>query len=144
MTCQDLSQYLRLQVYLHQGPGSGPSAADDRAELDSERWTEIAKLLSRKHDRIDPLHALSLLPDGVRRAVAMQLQHRSTISGNGSSWPAVNATAVMQVPLSAVLPFLEGALRAAGERRRNASVIKSLRKAENLQCREAAIRCRQR
>ncbi len=51
---------------------------------------------------------------------------------------------LMQVPLAAVLPFLEGALRAAGERRRNASIIKSLRKAENLQCREAAIRCRQR
>ena len=48
--------------------------------------------------------------------------------------------AVPQVPLASVLPFLEGAMRAAGERRRNASVIKSLRKAENLQCREAAIR----
>ena len=48
------------------------------------------------------------------------------------------------MPLASVLPFLEGALRAMGERRRNASVIKSLRKAENLQCREAAVRCRQR
>ena len=52
------------QVYLQQGQGSG--AGDEAAELNSERWTEIAKLLSRKHDRIDPLHALSLLPDGVR------------------------------------------------------------------------------
>jgi len=62
---------LLLQVYLQQGQGSETNAADDRAELDSERWTEIAKLLSRKHDRIDPLHALSLLPDGVCGAVAM-------------------------------------------------------------------------
>ena len=66
-------------MYLQQGQGPGTGAADDRAELDSERWTEIAKLLSRKHDRIDPLHALSLLPDGVRCAVSMHLQHCVTI-----------------------------------------------------------------
>ena len=63
---------------------------------------------------------------------------------SSSLWPVVTTQRLLQVPLAAVLPFLEGALRAAGERRRNASVIKSLRKAENLQCREAAIRCRQR
>ena len=51
---------------------------------------------------------------------------------------------LLQVPLASVLPFLEGALRTGGEQRRNASVIKSLRRAENLQCREVAIRCRQR
>jgi Vacuolar sorting protein 39 domain 2 len=49
-----------------------------------------------------------------------------------------------QVPLAAVLPFLEGALRAAAEHRRNSSVIKSLRRAENLQVREELIRHRQR
>ncbi len=49
-----------------------------------------------------------------------------------------------QVPLEAVLPFLDGSLRGAGEQRRNASVVKSLRRSENLQCREAAIQCRQR
>jgi hypothetical protein len=49
-----------------------------------------------------------------------------------------------QVPLKATLPFLEGALRGAGEARRNAAVVKSLRRAENLQQREEVIRCRQR
>ena len=56
------------QVYLQQGQSPGAGAAGEEAGLNSERWTEIAKLLSRKHDRIDPLHALSLLPDGVRPA----------------------------------------------------------------------------
>ena len=50
----------------------------------------------------------------------------------------------VQVPLKAALPFLEGALRAAGEKRRNSAVVKSLRRAENLQLREAVIKCRQR
>lgn len=126
---------LPSQVYLEQGQPQGsaalswplsaasaPSAAaaltarqqQAAAALEplSERWLDVAQLLSRKHDRIDPTHALSLLPDGV--------------------------------PLASVLPFLEGALRSGGEQRRNASVIKSLRRAENLQCREVAIRCRQR
>jgi len=35
-------------------------------DMQNERWMVIAKLLSRKRDRIDPLHALSLLPDVVR------------------------------------------------------------------------------
>ena len=59
-------------MYLQQGKGGekggvGAVAAEDDVGLQSGRWTDIAKLLSRKHDRIDPLHALSLLPDGVRR-----------------------------------------------------------------------------
>ena len=50
----------------------------------------------------------------------------------------------VQVPLKAALPFLEGALRAAAEKRRNSSIVKSLRRSENLQLREEVIRCRQR
>ena len=51
---------------------------------------------------------------------------------------------VLQVPLRAVLPFLQGGLRSAGEQRRNSTVVRSLRRAENLQVREELIRCRQR
>lgn len=51
---------------------------------------------------------------------------------------------IMQVSLKAALPFLEGALRAAAEKRRNSSIVKSLRRSENLQLREEVIRCRQR
>ena len=64
-----------MQVYLQQGReqgtnGAAAAAAGEEAGLQSGRWTDIAKLLSRKHDRIDPLHALSLLPDGVRDSLA--------------------------------------------------------------------------
>ena len=52
--------------------------------------------------------------------------------------------AAEQVPLRAVLPFLEGGLRSAGEQRRNSTVVRSLRRAENLQVREELIRCKQR
>ena len=50
----------------------------------------------------------------------------------------------MQVALKATLPFLEGALRAAAEKRRNSAIVKSLRRSENLQLREEVIKCRQR
>ncbi len=50
----------------------------------------------------------------------------------------------LQVPLKAAIPFLEGALRAAAEKRRNSSIVKSLRRSENLQLREEVIKCRQR
>ena len=48
------------------------------------------------------------------------------------------------MPLKAAIPFLEGALRAAAEKRRNSSIVKSLRRSENLQLREEVIKCRQR
>lgn len=35
-------------------------------------------------------------------------------------------------------------MRAAGEKRRNSAVVKSLRRSENLQLREEVMRCRQR
>ncbi len=57
---------------------------------------------------------------------------------------ASTALRVLQVPLRAVLPFLQGGLRSAGEQRRNSTVVRSLRRAENLQVREELIRCRQR
>ena len=49
-----------------------------------------------------------------------------------------------QVSLKAVLPFVEGALRAAEEQQRNAAVVKSLRRSENLHVREDITRCKQR
>ena len=32
-----------------------------------ERWQQVASLLGRKHDRIDPVQALPILPTQVRR-----------------------------------------------------------------------------
>ncbi|KAK9844012.1 hypothetical protein WJX81_001849 [Elliptochloris bilobata] len=102
--------YLALvEVYLER---QGDDGAPGGSAPDSSNWEEVARLLSRKHGRIDSLHALNLLPG--------------------------------QVPLRAVLPFLEGGLRSAGEQRRNSTVVRSLRRAENLQVREELIRCRQR
>ena len=51
---------------------------------------------------------------------------------------------LLQVPLKTMLPFLEGALRSAGEKRRNAAVVRSLRRSENLQVREENVHCKQR
>jgi hypothetical protein len=67
-----------VQVYLQQGRqlgrnGAGGGFEGEEAGLQSGRWTDIAKLLSRKHDRIDPLHALSLLPDGVRGRLTLHV-----------------------------------------------------------------------
>ena len=50
----------------------------------------------------------------------------------------------MQVSLKAVLPFLEGAVRGAGEQARNALVIRSLRRSEHIQLQEQLARLRQR
>lgn len=50
----------------------------------------------------------------------------------------------VQAVLGTVLPFLEGSLRSTGEKRRNASVVKSLRRSENFQVREENVRCKQR
>lgn len=71
---QGLNGSARSWVPSAAGPGGaagarapGPtSAAAAALEPLSERWKDVARLLSRKHDRIDPTHALSLLPDGVR------------------------------------------------------------------------------
>ena len=54
-----------VQVYLEkdkaeQKKGTAP------VQPSSGGWGEVARLLSRKHDRIDPLQALSLLPDQAR------------------------------------------------------------------------------
>ena len=50
----------------------------------------------------------------------------------------------VQVSLKAVLPFLEGAVRGAGEQARNALVIRSLRRSEHIQLQEQLARLRQR
>ena len=79
---------------------------------EDERWAEVARLLSRKHDALPPLQALELLPG--------------------------------RVALGAALPFLEGALRGAGERRRAASVAKNLRRSEQVGLLGEEMECRQR
>ena len=43
-----------------------------------------------------------------------------------------------------VLPFLEGSMRAAGEKMRTAGIVQSLHRAENLRTREDLARARQR
>lgn len=50
----------------------------------------------------------------------------------------------MQVPLKTCLPFLKGSLQSGGEQRRNAAIVRSLRRAENLGVREEGIKCKQR
>ncbi len=50
-----------MQVYLER---EGPDGRQ-RSTLDSENWGEVAQLLGRKHHIIDPLHALTLVPDEV-------------------------------------------------------------------------------
>ena len=50
----------------------------------------------------------------------------------------------VQVALHVVLPFLEGSVRAAGEKQRTAAVVHSLQRAENLRTREELALSRQR
>ncbi len=49
-------------MYLERG---GDDGAPGGSAPDSSNWEEVARLLSRKHGRIDSLHALSLLPGQV-------------------------------------------------------------------------------
>ena len=64
-----------LQVYLEQGaagqsasPQLGAGAAEEPAQagVPLSTWEEVARLLGRKHDRIDPMQGLPLLPGEVR------------------------------------------------------------------------------
>lgn len=58
----DGSACAAVQVYLErQGDGGTPGGSAP----DSSNWEEVARLLSRKHGRIDSLHALNLLPGQV-------------------------------------------------------------------------------
>ncbi len=50
-------------MYLERGSDDGSPGG---SAPDSSNWEEVARLLSRKHGRIDSLHALSLLPGQVR------------------------------------------------------------------------------
>ena len=50
----------------------------------------------------------------------------------------------MQMPLRLLLPFLEGAVRLLVEQARNAAVVRSLRRSENLQVREDLTKSKQR
>ena len=50
----------------------------------------------------------------------------------------------MQMPLRLLLPFLEGAVRGLVEQARNAAVVCSLRRSENLHLREDLTQCKQR
>jgi len=51
---------------------------------------------------------------------------------------------MVQISLATVLSFLEGSLRSMGERRRNAAVVRSLRRSENFLVREENVKCKQR
>lgn len=48
------------------------------------------------------------------------------------------------MPLRLLLPFLEGSVRLAVEQARNAAVVRSLRRSENLQIREDLVKSKQR
>ena len=51
---------------------------------------------------------------------------------------------LVQMPLRLLLPFLEGSVRLAVEQARNAAVVRSLRRSENLQIREDLVKSKQR
>ena len=53
-----------MQVYLERQGGTHDRAQQGSAP-DSSNWEAVARLLSRKHDRINPQHALTLLPGQV-------------------------------------------------------------------------------
>lgn len=65
-------------------------------------------------------------------------------SHNATAAPRLCKCAVVQMSLSSLLPFLEGSLRLIVEQARNAAVVKSLRRSENLQIREDLTLCKQR
>ena len=48
------------------------------------------------------------------------------------------------MPLKLLLPFLEGSVRLVVEQARNAAVVRSLRRSENLQIREDLVKSKQR
>ena len=62
LVCSRHAHSTRPQVYLErQGDDGSPGGSAP----DSSNWEEVARLLSRKHGRIDSLHALNLLPGQV-------------------------------------------------------------------------------
>ena len=54
-----------VQVYLER-QGDMQDKSQKGSAPNSSNWEAVARLLSRKHDRIDPQHALDLLPGLVR------------------------------------------------------------------------------
>ena len=69
-----------MQVYLER-QDARPGAGGQRGRAPgSSNWEAVARLLSRKHDRIDSLHALDLLPGEVCAA-----GHPRVISGSDIS-----------------------------------------------------------
>ncbi|PRW34079.1 glycoside hydrolase isoform A [Chlorella sorokiniana] len=90
---------LLVQVLLEEEDGRGGYRPVQHAP-DHQVWGDVARLLSRKRDTIQPLKALGLLPG--------------------------------EVPLSSALPFLEGALWGASERRRTAALARNLRRSEHI------------
>ncbi|KAA6422986.1 MAG: vam6 Vps39 isoform X1 [Trebouxia sp. A1-2] len=108
---------LLIKALLQQDEAAFSEAAGQRedgqkASQISARWQEVAQLLERKHDRIDSVQALPMLP--------------------------------LQMPLRLLLPFLEGAVRLLVEQVRNAAVVRSLRRSDNLQVREDLTKSKQR
>lgn len=141
-------------MLLEEEDGSGGYRPVQRAP-EHGVWGEVACLLSRKRDAIQPLHALGLLPGEVRTwcgwaglglgAVGIEWQpflrhyrfchlrsapHQTGLPPNPP--PPHPTPKHKQVPLSSALPFLEGALWGASERRRAASVARNLRRSEHV------------
>lgn len=141
-------------------PSAPPSPPMQRAP-DHTVWGEVACLLSRKRDAIQPLQALGLLPGEVRAVVwvaslqsngalehstprllmplvaaASRLHPRLRCPWHGGSCLHLEQLSfirpTLQVPLASALPFLEGALWGASERRRAAALARNLRRSEHV------------
>ena len=63
-----------MQVYLER-KDSDPHSSQQGAAPDSSNWEEVARLLGRKQDRIEPLHALQLVPGEVTPKISQSTQH---------------------------------------------------------------------
>ncbi len=78
-------------MYLEQGAagqsdpsllGTGAAEEPAQAGIPLSTWEEVARLLGRKHDRIDPMQGLPLLPGEVRPA-SHAIKHRPQASPQG-------------------------------------------------------------
>ena len=65
----------------------------------SSNWEAVARLLSRKHDRIDPQHALDLLPGLVGMLRPGSLAHQAVSSGTSPVSAQVPSHSVTLLPV---------------------------------------------
>ena len=78
-------------------------------------------------------------PPLLREAMTMLTRRCARIDGRRAL-----AALPPHLALSALLPFLEGVLKGGADARRSLSVIRSLRRSENLQTREALVKVKAR